>query len=1253
MNYLFENLGDERFQEFCGILVSREFPNAQLFPIGQPDGGRDAVVYLMDGKKKEFLVFQVKFVRKPYQERDLHKWLLKIIEDELPKVNSLVSKGATRYYLITNISGTAHPEVGSIDKMNELLESKMSIPSMCWWRDDIIARFEKDPIFKWSFPEILSGQDVLNSVLFNNINENRERRENVIRAYLADQHKMDNEVKFRQIDLQNKLFSLFTDVPIRIKKYNIKNRKLKAAIESFHNRIHRPLAEDQYYSQENSKKMGAAEFLLHPKVQQEISQILLEGGPGQGKSTISQYVSQVHRVRLLQRAADTTLLPNSILNSPIRLPFKLDLRHIASWVENVNPYVGTVSEEYFNKKWHKSLESFLIAHIFYHSKIDEFSTSDLIAIFKLSPVLLVFDGFDEIANITVREEVIDFINKGINRLSENSKSIQVIITSRPAAFSESVGFSIDKYPHFELSEITHSIIEEYVEKWIEASGLNSKEGSEIRGLVKEKIRLPHLRELAKSPMQLAIFISLLRTRGESLPNKRTALYDSYIELFFNRESEKNHTIRDHRDLIVQIHEYLGWVLHSESELHKNSGIIQIGNLKEKINLFLEKEGHKTDITEKLFQVVEERVCALVSRVQGTFEFEVQPLREYFCARYLYNTKPYSPAGKEKRGTLPDRFDAISRSSYWQNVVRFFAGCFDRGELSMLIQKLNELVEDRIFKYTNYPRLLTSQLLSDFVFAQFPKQLRDVVKIIVDGINLGNIINQTHFSTDNSHIILPIECGRIEVATECLRQLKAFPPIDYATELIGLLKNNPHQVLENWIDFSDKIDGENLSLWLDYAYHLELIHKIPASILDKILKADNYKHAQPRLQAVVNAGKFDFITESNEYSKILLHGILEGALFIHPAKRYEGIWGIISICFNFHVLERLIGSENQKISILDFTARMYGPIFLQVNVEDILSQFNSKNETESSILEFLKSGRKFFDAEVLEWRTSVEPWEILVGHASKAFGDQWIFYIIATISSGIKSKTQIFDDHGDIANSSLSLCKRARYARLKSGNVNYWQEQFKIAEEMPFKLLLFFTWATPNLIVQLLKTINTIINNLSSDSFAKILRGLGKTTRNSQFTKMQSSQLIDGIDDSSQNSRVRYLLSRRFDSNQIGEFICGNLSNDLSQFKDAFEIRLEYLIVKFIENPIDEKALEEIHDIYNNSKKFFKRSFLYYRHRYAENPRMPIDTAKKIMEKCNEYPKVVSTIAEKACHIYANEKTIPVGEIAKKDRWFDE
>ena len=96
-------------------------------------------------------------------------------------------------------------------------------------------------------------------------------------------------------------------------------------------------------------------------------------------------------------------------------------------------------------------------------------------------------------------------------------------------------------------------------------------------------------------------------------------------------------------------------------------------------------------------VMVERVVAIVSRVQGTYEFDVQTLREYFAARHLYQTAPYSPAtGGERRGTISDRWRALSRNYYWLNVARFYAGCYSEGELPSLIDDLRDLSDDEGF-----------------------------------------------------------------------------------------------------------------------------------------------------------------------------------------------------------------------------------------------------------------------------------------------------------------------------------------------------------------------------------------------------------------------------------------------------------------------------------------------------------------------------------------------------------------------------
>lgn len=1245
MDYLFENFGDERFQEFCNRLVSKEFPNVQSFPVGQPDGGRDSLAYMMNTPKKEFIVFQVKFVRNPKHIKEIHKWLTEIIKGEVEKINKLIPKGAIGYYLMTNVRGTAHSDVGSIDKVNKILEDNIKIPSICWWREDLCTLFEKDPIFKWSYPEILNGQDILNSVLFYNLNENSERRENVFKAYLADQYEMDNEVKFRQIDLQNGIFDLFTDVPVQIKKMDEKNKGLKRTLGTIEIGHHRKSHIEDFFIFEESSNMGAAAFLLHPKVQSEIGKILLEGGPGQGKSTISQYICQVHRARLLGKTADLRL-PDKIKCAPVRLPFKMDMRHIADWVENKNPYL--FSDEYFKKIWQKSLESFLVGHIYFHSKIENFYISDLIAICKLSPVLFVFDGFDEIANLKVREEVIEFINKGVNRLSENSKSLQILITSRPAAFSDSIGFSVDTYPHFELTDITPAITEEYVEKWIKASRLDSREASEIRRLVKEKLELPHLRDLAKSPMQLAIFISLLRTRGDSLPNKRTALYDSYIEKFFNRESEKSLIIRDYRDLIIDIHEYLAWILHSEAESYKNGGTIHIEDLKKRLNKYLLKEGHQTDITDKLFQVVKERVCALVSRVQGTFEFEVQPLREYFCAKYLYKTKPYSPAGGERTGTLPDRFETISRNFYWQNVVRFFAGCFDKGELSMLIQKLRELLDDNDLKYTNYPRILTSQILSDYVFTQYPLLLKDVVKIIVDGVNIGNIINHgEETSSNNESIILPMACGRIEIVKECFDQLQTFPASDYASELIGLIKNNPYAIIENWSEYVSVLKGDQLSLWLDYAYRLQIIHRIDESILVDIINSEFFLHAEKRLQVLIDGNRLDIIDKFPKFKEIVFNGILASKMsLLKRDTNYNSLQFLMLITHYFFLSRILSSNESSNISFMNF---LQGTYHFGENYKNKIFEFKVNDSIDLKIDNFSKSIKFALDSDLSSWRENIEQWDLIVENGRTFFSDSWNLCIIAVISAGIKSRMEVYEEFDNLSDPTLSLCKRARCARMKSGNVRYWREQLQDGANLQFKLLVFFTWATSKTILLLLETLTPIIDSLKNEEFLQLADGIKKASFNS-VSNIRQDQILQ-INKSGIKNSLKFLISIRFDSGNNGLFIWEKIDDEPRVIEKIIKLKFEFLIKKYLSNTSDESVLADIKDVYRKIKIDDERFYFSFNRRGTPE-RIPFQIAKSIMADCKKFPKVIAVLAEKSCKINAYEQLIPVGEVAENEKWFE-
>ena len=320
MDYQLENLGDERFQELCQALLVREFPDVQCFPVGMPDGGRDAVrwFYVTRGEKA-FSVFQVKYVRKPLAEDDPHKWLEKTLEGEVEKIRTLVPKGAKSYYLLTNVPGTSHLKSGSMDKVQAILSKALPVPAVCWWRDDLNRRLDNAYALKWAYPEILSGPDMLHLIVESGLSEHRERRASALKAFVRAQYDQDETVRFKQVDLQNRLLGLFVDVPVSPRTLQGDRRY------SLFERI-----KHQANKGKDHEQLGGAAFLLDSGIEQCFRLIVLEGAPGQGKSTLGQYICQAHRARVLQDTEALAALPDEHRPLSVKVPFRVDLRDLAT-----------------------------------------------------------------------------------------------------------------------------------------------------------------------------------------------------------------------------------------------------------------------------------------------------------------------------------------------------------------------------------------------------------------------------------------------------------------------------------------------------------------------------------------------------------------------------------------------------------------------------------------------------------------------------------------------------------------------------------------------------------------------------------------------------------------------------------------------------------------------------------------------------------------------------------------------------------
>lgn len=754
VTYLYENLLDDNFQMLCQALLVKEYPGMQCFPVGMPDGGRDAAAP-EDPFATDIIVFQVKFAKAPNSIADPVRWMTDAIDGEQAKVERLIARRSiARYVLITNMPGTSHLDAGRIDKV--LAHLKVALPDITtgvMWREDLDRRLDGQFDIKLRYPSLLNGPDVLRQLWERAIGgEADTRRSGALRSYLATEYERDETVRFKQAELlPSPLLQLFIDVPAepsrertaaRVRRRGDLEAWQDAAVRAHAASTGRDRSQVRLYEQPDGPtlyeehggltplQVGAAALLLDGPYADAQPCIVLEGAPGQGKSTLAQYICQVQRIRLLGREEDSHL-PAHMRAAAVALPIKLELRDVAVWLRGRDPW----SEEETSHAGATTLEAAVAAHISRYSGGVSFDVADLHAVFRTTPVLLVLDALDEVADLDDRRLVVERVLEAVVRLEEQTESLQVLVTSRPTAIASAPTFPRDRFAHISLSALPRSLALDYTSKWTAVRKLDETDTKALLRVLRDKLGQPHLAELAKNTMQLSILLSLIHLRGASLPDKRTELYDTYVETFLNREAEKNDIVRDNRQLLVDIHRFLAFYLHARAESGKGSGRISHSVLRELIGSYLAGEGQPQDILDELLTGMVERVVALVSRVEGTYEFEVQPLREYFAARHLYDTAPYSPPGRERRGTKPDRFDALAPNPYWLNTTRFFAGCFSKGELADLAHRLCELVTHLEVGKLSYPRSLGLALLQDLVFTQSPAATRQVVEATFDALGL--------------------------------------------------------------------------------------------------------------------------------------------------------------------------------------------------------------------------------------------------------------------------------------------------------------------------------------------------------------------------------------------------------------------------------------------------------------------------------------------------------------------------------------
>lgn len=729
--YLYERLSSGDFQQLVNAVLSNHYQGFRALPLGQADGGRDGII---DEDPDHVIVFQDKWTKRP--EKNPVAWLRAAIDGEADNLKRLGRKGLKKYMLVTNHPSTGKWESGTYDKMRAELDKyqvNFGIESMeCIWNETLNAWVDNAPEeTKWAYADMLAGWDLVRYLISEFIGTGRDTTTRKVIRKLAEVHWGDDEkVKFSQVDVDRQRVSdLFIDVNARrVSSTDISDRlSLATGVEPAN---------------------GAARYLILTK--QPCTLVL--GAPGQGKSTLTQFLCQSYRAPFVSEKADKGGL-HAIKANEVRLPIRIELGTYAAWLDGEDVFNEAEQPKRGKRKTGKTatIESYLVdqfSHACGHADLRADVIDDIL---ELVPTIVVFDGLDEVGNPRTRKNVVAEIDRFAKAGRSYREQVRVVVTSRPNS-SDLPEPDPAVFETISLEPFTDKQIGTYMQKWCGVNNIRGRNGRKVRNAFRAKAKEPYIGELAGNPMQLTILLDLLNREGDATPTDRTELYDEYMALLLTREANKYpDTVKKHQKDLKEIVPFLGWYIQSRAEKTGTSGRMSKAQVEAAMKHFQGTYGKRQAIVGELIEAASDRLWALTSKEEGTFEFDIQSLREYFAAQFLFRL-----AGEENPEF--DRMDVLReliRRPYWLNTARFYGGNAKGGDTTVIAVGIRD---ELTTKPTRQTVVAAWTLLVDGIFNNRPKRAGEVLDALMSDEHIPVLLNALANSQISPLPALPQELG---------------------------------------------------------------------------------------------------------------------------------------------------------------------------------------------------------------------------------------------------------------------------------------------------------------------------------------------------------------------------------------------------------------------------------------------------------------------------------------------------------------
>lgn len=313
--------------------------------------------------------------------------------------------------------------------------------------------------------------------------------------------------------------------------------------------------------------------------------------------------------------------------------------------------------------------------------------------FQRGTCWILLDGIDEIAEASVRADVVKAIESFLPLLGDN----RCLLTSRLHGYERVAGI-----PHYHLQSLNTKQISDFIFSWnfsleveLNLESYNLYRGRECgESLISQLIENENLSALASNPL-LLVALLLMHRQNQRLPQSRVEIYHAMTQTLLETwnvwRSEVRYNSGGQILTALQLRRVLAKVA-IWSRREKPRGILRRGELQRRFVMALEELQFETDDLEQTAQsylnAAIEQAGLIEERAPGIFAFW-HPTFEEFLAAYELVSPPNQAAQK----LLPLRGEP-----YWREVILLAVG------LIGIVNEDRDVASDlvRVLARTNVP-----------------------------------------------------------------------------------------------------------------------------------------------------------------------------------------------------------------------------------------------------------------------------------------------------------------------------------------------------------------------------------------------------------------------------------------------------------------------------------------------------------------------------------------------------------------------